>query len=73
MRYQGYQRSGRKGSVHQLLINGDAIYYDSVSDDGDGEAINKQERILGDAIHYQMTPLFGDFTQAEMEAYVGAA
>ena len=55
-----------------MLINGEAIYYDSVVGEGDGEAINKQERILGDAIHYQMAPLFGDFTQEEMEAYVGA-
>ena len=72
MRYQGYQCAGRKGTVRQLLINGEAIYHDSVTNDGDGEAVNKQERILGDAIHYEMTPLFGDFTQAEMEAYVGA-
>ena len=72
MRYQGYQCAGRRGTVRQMLINGEAIYYDSVVGEGDGEAINKQERILGDAIHYQMAPLFGDFTQEEMEAYVGA-
>ena len=72
MRYQGYQCSGRKGSLHQLLINGEATFYDSVAGDGDGEAINKQERILGDAIHYEITPLFGDFTQEQMEEYVGA-
>ena len=72
MRYRGYQCAGRNGTVSQLLINGEAIYFDSVTNDGDGEAVNKQERILGDAIHYEKDPLFGDFTQAEMEAYVGA-
>ena len=72
MRYRGYQCAGRNGTVSQLLINGEAIYFDSVTNEGDGEAVNKKERILGDAIHYEKDPLFGDFTQAEMEAYVGA-
>ena len=72
MRYRGYQCAGRNGTVSQLLINGEAIYFDSVTNEGDGEAVNKKERILGDAIHYEKDPLFGDFTQTEMEAYVGA-
>jgi hypothetical protein len=72
MRYQGYQCAGRRGTVRQLLIDGEAIFHDSVTGDDDGDEINKQERILGDAIHYEKSPLFGDFTQAEMEAYVGA-
>ena len=72
MRYQGYQCSGRRGTVRQLLINGEMFYHDSVVEDGDGDAVNKFERTLGDAIHYEMTPLFGDFDQEQMEDYCGA-
>jgi hypothetical protein len=71
-RYLGYECSGRRGSVRQLLINGEAFFYDSVIGDGDGDAVNRFERTLGDAIHYETTPLFGDFDQAQMEEYVGA-
>jgi hypothetical protein len=72
MRYQGYYISGRRGSYHQLLINGVAYYYDSVRGDGDGTAINKQVARLGDAIHYEVSPLFGDFNAEQMAEYVGA-
>ncbi len=58
--------------MRQLLINGEAVVFDSVTNDGDGEAVNKMERILGDAIHYEKNPLFGVFTHAETQVYVGA-
>ena len=72
MRYQGYQCSGKKGTVRQLIINGQAVFHDSVIEDGDGKAVNKLERTLGDAIHYEKSPLFGDFDQEQMEDYCGA-
>jgi hypothetical protein len=72
MRYRGHQCAGRRGGVRKLLIDGEAFYHDSVIEDGDGKAVNKWERVLGDAIHYEKIPLFGDFTQERMEEYVGA-
>ena len=75
-RYRGYYISGRRGTVHQLLINGEAYMYDSVSGDelhrGDGQAIARFERSLGDAISYEAEPLFPFKDADEIKKYVGA-
>lgn len=73
MRYIGYCSQGPRGTVTQLEINGVLYCYDSVDGDGDGEAVAKFERTLGDAIAWQREPLAGDLTAAEIDQYTGVA